>query len=112
MELLRDGETESDRCKLSKRKFPIRDILKASNIRGFKIKQVKEYLANDRVEDALLMLRGQFPEDSEIVVQLSRINRHGRMDRMGQMERQESSVERNKIIKGVMDMLNDLGKED
>ena len=112
MELLRDGETESDRCKLSKRKFPIRDILKASNIRGFKIKQVKEYLANDRVEDALSMLRGQFPEDSEIVVQLSRINRHGRRDRMGQMERQESSVERNKIIKGVMDMLNDWDKED
>lgn len=105
LELLRDGEQESDRCKLSKKKFPIRDILQASNIRAFNMEFVKDLLGNDQIEEALRLLRGQFPDDNEIVVQLSRITYHGRMDRMGQMSDTESNKERTRIIKGVLDML-------
>jgi internalin A len=112
MVLLRNGETESDRCKLSMKKFPIREILKASNIRVFKIKQVKDLLANDQIEQALRLLHGQFPADNEVLVQLSRIARNGRMDRMGQMDDQASSIERNKIINGVMEMLEEWERED
>jgi Leucine-rich repeat (LRR) protein/GTPase SAR1 family protein len=105
LELLRDGERESDRCKLSKKKFPIRDILQASNIRAFNMELVRDLLGNDQIEEALRLLRGQFPDDNEIVVQLSRITYHGRMDRMGQMSDTESNKERTRIIKGVLDML-------
>lgn len=37
LKLLRNGETESDRCKISTQKFPIRDILKNAEVRVFKV---------------------------------------------------------------------------
>jgi hypothetical protein len=59
IELLQDCETESDRCRLSKKKFPIKTILKASSIRTVKIEQIKDLLSADKVEEALIILRGQ-----------------------------------------------------
>jgi hypothetical protein len=59
IELLRDGETESDRCRLTQKKFPIKTILKASSIRTVKIEQIKDLLSANKVEEALKILRSQ-----------------------------------------------------
>jgi internalin A len=107
IELLRDGETESDRCRLSKKKFPIKAILKASSIRTVKIEQIKDLLSADKVEEALKILRGLYNETDEVIIQLSRLTHNSRESRMGQLSKSESSVERNRIIKDVVGMLSE-----
>jgi internalin A len=107
IELLRDGETESDRCRLSKKKFPIKAILKASSIRTVKIEQIKDLLSDDKVEEALKILRGLYNETDEVIIQLSRLTHNSRESRMGQLSKSESSVERNRIVKDVVAMLSE-----
>ncbi len=105
IKLLKKGITESDRCKLSMDKFPIRDILKASNIRVFKIEEVKKLLENNQIKEALQLLSGQFPEDAEVILHLSRIAHHNRTDRMGILDHRVSDSERNRIVADVLAML-------
>jgi internalin A len=105
IELLRDGETESDRCTLSKKRFPIKTILKHASIRLFKMDTIKDLLIADKVEEALKILRGQFREDDEVIVQLSRLSHIKREHRMGQIMDAAYSAERNKLVKAVLEML-------
>jgi internalin A len=107
IELLRDGETESDRCRLSKKKFPIKTILKASSIRTVKIEQIKDLLSADKIEDALKILRGLYNDTDEVIIQLSRLTHNSRESRMGQLGKAESLVERNRIVKDVVAMLSE-----
>jgi flagellar biosynthesis regulator FlbT len=107
IELLRDGETESDRCTLSKKKFPIKTILKHASIRLFKIEQIKELLEKDRIEEALKILRGQFQEENDVIVQLSRLWSINRDYKMGKVMREEYSVEKNKIVDAVLWLLKE-----
>jgi flagellar biosynthesis regulator FlbT len=107
IELLRDGETESDRCTLSKKRFAIKKILKHASIRLFSIKQIKDLLAADKVEEALKILRGQFREEDEVIVQLSRLSHNNRDYKMGKMIREEYSVEKNNIVEAVLWLLKE-----
>ncbi len=105
LELLREGETESDRCRLSKRKFPIRDILKNAQVRIFKIEQIHDLIAADQIERALNLLRGQFDDDHEIILQMSRLNGLEREQRLGQLSEKEYNVEKNRIRDAVLKTL-------
>ena len=107
IELLQEGETESDRCKLSKKKFPIKEILKNASIHVFKIEQIRKLLERDKTEEALNILRGALSEDDEVIIQLSRLSRLNRNDRTGQLSFDEANRERNKIIKGVLEKLTE-----
>jgi Effector-associated domain 11 len=92
---------------LSKKKFPIKTILKASSIRTVKIEQIKDLLSADKIEEALKILRGLFKETNEVIIQLSRLTHNSRESRMGQLNKGESSVERNRIVKDVVAMLSE-----
>jgi internalin A len=107
IKLLQEGETESDRCKLSIKRFKIKEILKASSIRTVKIEQIKDLLSADKIEEALKILRGLYNETDEVIIQLSRLTHNSRESRMGQLGKGESSVERNRIVKDVVAMLSE-----
>ncbi len=111
VELRNEGETESDRCKLSKKKFQIKDILKNASIRLFKFEQIRELIKHNRVERALNILRGVFPEDDEVVIQLSRLSHLNLSDRTGQSSFDETNKEWNKIVAGVLKMLREREEE-
>ena len=108
LELLRDGETESDRCRLSKRKFPIRDILKNAEVRVFKIEHIRELLASDQIETALRLLRAQFEDNSEVVVQMGRLSGLEREQRLGQLSDKDYRQEKSHISAGVLGTLGKL----
>ena len=108
---LQNGETESDRCKLSRKRFAIKDILKNASIRLFKFEQIKELLENNKIEKALNILRGVFPEEDEVVIQLSRLSYLNFSDRTGQLSFDEAHKERNKIVAGVLKMLREREEE-
>jgi len=107
LELLNEGELEGDRCKISKKKFPIRTILKQSNMRVFTIDRIKKLLANDKIEQALNLLKGRYDEDNDVIVQLSRIARLNRETNIGLQTDAFVQVERNKIINGVLAMIKE-----
>lgn len=105
LELLREGETESDRCRQSKRKFPIRDILKNAQVRIFKTEQIRDLIAADQIERALNLLRGQFEDDHEIIIQMSRLNSLEREQRLGQLADKEYKTEKNRLRDAVLKTL-------
>ena len=104
---LRDGETQSDKCEFSRKRFPIREILKRASIRLFKIEQIKDLLTADKIEKALEILRGQFQDDDEVIVQLSRLTHSNRERLNGLMKENDYSVERNRIVKAVLEKLKE-----
>ena|GEM_PF-2125794 len=105
LELLRDGETESDRCRLSKRKFPIRDILKNAEVRVFKAEHIRDLIAGGQMEAALRLLRGQFDEHSEVLQQMGRLNGLEREHRLGGLSDKDYTKEKNRIRDGVLKVL-------
>jgi Leucine-rich repeat (LRR) protein len=104
---LQSGETESDRCEFSRKRFQIKEILKNASIHVFKIEQIRKLLERDKTEEALNILRGALSEDDEVIIQLSRLSHLKRGDRMGQLSFDEANRERNKIIKGVLEKLKE-----
>ena len=105
LELLREGETESDRCRLSKRKFPIRDILKNAQVRIFKIEQIHDLIAADQIERALNLLRGQFDDDHGIILQMSRLSELEKKQRLGKLSEKDYNLEKNRIRDAVLKTL-------
>jgi len=105
LELLRDGETESDRCRQSKRKFPIRDILKNAEVRVFKVEHIRDLIAADQMEAALRLLRGQFEDKDEVVQQMSRLSALEREQRMGKISPKDYDAAKNRLRDGVLAML-------
>ena len=105
LKLLRNGETESDRCKLSSLKFPIREILKNAQVRIFKIEQIHDLIAADQIERALNLLRGQFDDDHEIIIQMSRLSELEREQRLGKLSEKDYNVEKNHIRDAVLKTL-------
>lgn len=108
LELLRDGETESDRCRLSKRKFPIRDILKNAEVRVFKVEYIRELIAADQIEAALRLLRGQFEESDAVVVQMARLSSLEREHQLGKLSDKDYRQEKSRISAGVLATLGEL----
>jgi internalin A len=102
---LQNGDTESDKCRFSRKKFPIRDILKNASIRIFKLDHIKDLLSRDKIEDALNILRGQFGDDVEVINKLSRLSHVNYSNSMGGLRREDMNTERNKIIEDVLTML-------
>lgn len=108
LEQLRDGETESNRCRLGKRRLPIRDILKNAEVRVFKIEHIRDLLAADQMEAALRLLRGQFEESNEVVQQMARLSRLEREQRLGQLSDKDYRQEKSHISAGVLATLGEL----
>jgi internalin A len=108
LKLLREGETESDRCRQSMRKFPIREILKNAEVRVFKVEHIRELIAADEMEAALRLLRGQFEDNSEVIVQMGRLSQLERAHRTGQLAEKEYRQEKSRISAGVLATLQAL----
>jgi internalin A len=107
IEQMKEGDTESDRCRYDKRRFPIRDILKNSSIRLVNVDKIRDLLAADKVEEALKILRGPFGSDNDVIVQLQRLSHINRQHDAGQMTAAVYSVERTRLIKAVLGMLTE-----
>jgi C-terminal of Roc, COR, domain/Effector-associated domain 11 len=108
---LQNGETESDRCKFSRKRFLIKDILKNASIYIFKIERIRELLGKGKTEEALNILRGVFPENDEVIIQLSRLTTLQRSDRTGQLPFEEANIEQNRIINGILGLLKEREKD-
>jgi internalin A len=104
---LRNGETDSDRCELSRKRFPIKDILKNASIRLYKLETIRDLLTVDKVKEALDILRGVFPEEDEVILQLSNLSHSNRQHRQGQITDAVHKVERTRLIKDILAMLRE-----
>lgn len=104
---LQNGETESDRCRFSRKRFKIKDILKNASIRLFKLEQIKKLIAQDNIEEALSKLRSVLPDEDEIILQLSRLASLNYHNRTGQLSFEEVNREKNKIRASVLEMLRE-----
>jgi internalin A len=102
---LRDGETESDKCKFSRKRFPIRDILKNASIRLVNIDKIRDLLADNKIDDAVKILRRVLPQNDEVIVQSQRFVRLEEQNRLGQLLDGEFNVQWNRIIKDIVAML-------
>jgi internalin A len=111
IELLRDGETESDRCTLSRKKFPIKTILKHASIRLFKLEQIKELLEKDKVEKALDILRGQFGDDNDVINKVYRLARFNKDNSNGELTPAEANTQKNKLINDILMLLKNYEEE-
>jgi apolipoprotein N-acyltransferase len=88
--------------------LPIRDILKNAEVRVFKVEQIHELIAADQIERALNLLSGQFEDDHEIIVQMSRLSELEKKQRMGILSEGEYNVEKNRIRDAVLKTLTTL----
>jgi hypothetical protein len=108
---LRDNRTESDRCKFSRQSFPILVILKNASIRAFKIKDIKDLLSRDKVEEALKILRGQFGGDNAVINKVYRLARFNKDNSNGELTPAEANVQKNKLINDVLALLKNYEEE-
>jgi hypothetical protein len=108
LKLLREGETESDRCRQSMRKFPIREILKNAEVRVFKVEHIRELIAADEMEAALRLLRGQFEDNSEVIVQMGRLSDLEREQHLGKLSDKDYNREKSRLRAGVLATLQAL----
>ncbi len=86
-------------------------MTKNTSLYFYESTQIKDLLGDDKVEEALKILRGVFPKDDELISQLSRISHLNFSDRTGQLSLDENNRERNKIIAGVLEMLKEREEE-
>jgi Effector-associated domain 11 len=107
--LTRNGNTKVD-CEKSTDEVYISEILKQSGVRVFKVEEIKNLIAGDRIEEALNLLRGaQFKEDSDAVKLLQRLNTLQRQSRIdGTVSFDDYNREKNRITEGVMQVLKEL----
>ena len=75
-------------------------------IRLFKIEQIKALLGDDKIEEALKILRGQF-QDDDVIVLLSTLARKNYARLNGLMKEDDYSVDRNRIVKAVLGKLKE-----
>ena len=74
-------------------------------MRIFKIEQIRDLIAADQIERALNLLRGQFDDDHEIIIQMSRLSELEKKQRLGQLSEKEYIVEKNRIRDAVLKTL-------
>ncbi|MFN0034374.1 MAG: hypothetical protein ACKVUS_04855 [Saprospiraceae bacterium] len=77
-------------------------------MRVFKVEHIRELIAADQIEAALRLLRGQFEESSEVVVQMGRLSGLERQHRTGQLAEKDYRQEKSRISAGVLATLGDL----
>jgi GTPase SAR1 family protein len=106
LKLLREGETESDRCRQSMRKFPIRDILRHAEVRVFKKQDIEELLAAGRTQQALQLLRVQLDDSSPALQQMGRLARLETAYHAGGMTETAYLREQSSIRQAVLHLLD------
>ena len=99
---LREGETESDKCKFSRKRSPIRDILKNADIRLVNIDKIRELLTDNKIEDAVKILRRVLPQNDEVIVQSQRFSALNEQNRLGKLSVKEFNLEQNRIINDIV----------
>jgi internalin A len=99
---LRDGETESDKCEFSRKRSPIRDILKNADIRLVNIDKIRELLADNKIEEAVRILRRVLPQNDEVIVQSQRFAALNEQSRLGKLSVKEFNLEQNRFINGIV----------
>jgi hypothetical protein len=97
-------------CQTSLDDVPIRDILK--EIRSFSFKQIRDYIAADKIEDALNLLRGRYDDRSDIIQLMSRFNRLEEQSIKGMQFKEVEGIERNQLDEAVLKLLTRLEKEE
>lgn len=108
---LREGETESDKCKFSRKRSPIRTILKTADIRLFNIDKIKDLLAGDKVEEALKILRGFFGNDNDVISKIYRLARFNKDNSNGELTPDEANKQKNKLINDILTLLKSYENE-
>jgi internalin A len=106
--LTRSGNTKVD-CEKSTDEVYISDILKQSGVRVFKVDEIKSLISADKIEEALNLLRGQFPEENDVIKLLHRLNGLQKKHSIdGTSSFDEYNREKNKITEGVLKSLKEL----
>ncbi len=104
IDLLRDGETK-ERCHNSRKMIDIQLIIKHSGVQIFKIEDIKNLIGADKIEEALNLLRGQFKDDNEVIVQMMSLSNLERQYRINAISLAQYGIEKNKITEGVLKTL-------
>jgi internalin A len=99
---LREGETESDKCKFSRKRSPIRSILKNAEIRLVDIDKIRDLLAENKIDEAVKILRRVLPKDDEVIVQSQRFYLLNEQNRLGQLPPKEFNREQTIIINDII----------
>lgn len=107
--LARGGNQYVD-CEKSTDEVRIAEILKHSGVRAFKIEEINAMLENDRIDDALNLLRGQYDETSDIVLQMSKLRSLENDHKLrGLLKFEVYQEEKAKIVYSVTEMLKRVG---
>jgi internalin A len=107
--LARGGNHYVD-CEKSTDEVRIGEILKHSGVRAFKIEEINAMLENDRIDDALNLLRGQYDETSDIVLQMSKLRSLENDHKVrGLLKFEDYQAEKAKIVFSVTEMLKRVG---
>ncbi|WP_373548208.1 COR domain-containing protein [Haliscomenobacter sp.] len=107
IDLLLEGESE-ERCHVSRKKILIHRILKHANIQIVKINEIRNLIAQNRLEEALNLLRGTFPNENELFLQLGRYNHLIMEDRVGIIERDGNNSELARLRKDILTLAETL----
>ncbi len=84
---------------------PIRDILK--EIQVFSANLVRDYLAEDKIEEALQMLRGELDHEHEIITMMGQLKRDHREYLLETITRAEYTAAKNKKVKLILELLGE-----
>ena len=106
IDLLREDE-KRERCHVSRKMINIQEILKQSGVRVFKIEDIKNLIAADKIEEALNLLRGQFESDNDVILSLGQLKQAYRDFLSGTISREDYRITKSKKAALVLDLLKD-----
>ena len=105
--LTRNGNTKVD-CEKSTDEVYISAILKQSGVRVFKIDDIKNLIAADKIEEALNLLRGEYNESDEVILLMNRLTNLEKENHGNRLERKDYTVEKARIVESVMAILSQI----
>ena len=97
-------------CEKSTDEVYISEILKQSGVRVFKIEEIKNLIANDKIEEALNLLRGRYDKDDDVILLMSRLAAFDKADMRGLHLKPEADATYNKLVTDVLKLLAQLEK--
>jgi internalin A len=97
-------------CQTSLDDVPIRDILK--DIRPFSFQQIRDWIAADKIENALNLLRGRYDKDNDVILLMSRLAILEGQRIKGINDKEDERVAYNQLVDNVLGLLQKLEKEE
>ncbi len=101
IELLQDGTTE-EWCRLSRKKIPILEILRHSQIPAFKIEEIRDLISAGELDKAVNLLRSAYPDDHDCITLSGRLKQQKHDDDMDLLSYEDKKREVAKLRKAIL----------